>query len=299
MRMCCRDIVFLEFALDLLWAFFLFYIYIQYAYKKGWVVPNWLGDFLPTGSGVLYIFYNLPIRVSLVMVDMFGQKENGWYLVQSLMIDGVLALGVWIGWYDDVYGDRRIKSIRAHLHVLWTKGVLTSGIIKLITMPLIGALIGYIHRLNTVTVTGWDIVVPMAVSALLASVLTHVMNLLDVRPLRAVKGWLLLSFPLLLWVFLINGRRERWLDVWLFAAFLIAMSALEARRRLIIGDAGAILLGLWLTYMIVSELGTIVQLTIALIGIPIILYAEAFSLSRFIEKHPILRAIDAWGVLSR
>lgn len=294
--MCCLSIVFLEFGLYLLWAYFLFYVYIKYAYKKRWMVPNWLGECIPTGSGVVYIFFYFSLRVSLLVLDMFGQKQSGLYDVRSLIIDSILALGVWIGWYDDVYGERQIKSIRSHLYVLWTHGVLTSGIIKLITMPLIGALIGYINRPNTVTVTGWGIVVPLAASALLASVLTHVMNLLDVRPLRAVKGWFFLSFPLLLWTFFVNGRGDGSHDVLLFAAFLIVMSALEARRKLIIGDAGAILLGLSLTYMIVREMQTNVQLMIALIFLPIILYAEIHSLSDFIEKHPILRAIDAWGV---
>ncbi|MBE3594643.1 MAG: hypothetical protein IMX04_06355 [Candidatus Carbobacillus altaicus] len=325
-------------AIGALWAGLLFRLYRKYACIKQWLVPNWIHERIPTGGGVVYILFIIPYMLHDVVFDMLSHGSFDFFKTRTLLIQGLISVGVLIGWYDDVYGDRQVKSIRGHLQALWKRGEVTSGIIKLLTLPLIGALIAFVHAGNVGHESEWGMVLNLVKGAFLAGVLTHVFNLLDLRPLRAVKGCLLLLTAALL-VGLGSGSigasvkgaqmtsissiasmtsissilsspmtilsspttastvtLASIMSETSFGVFLLVMSLFEARRKLIIGDAGALLMGLWLTYVALAWTPVFFQILLIVILLPVIVYAEKYSLSRLIEKHPCLRAFDTWGV---
>lgn len=123
---------------------------------------------------------------------------------------------------------------------------------------------------------------------------THLFNLLDLRPGRAIKALVLLGAGLTI----AAGARV------LFALGLFLGPALVAgyydlRERAMLGDTGASVLGalggMWLV-LTLSSAGQAVALALLL---AISLFAEFRSISELVERLPLLRHLDCLGRPSR
>jgi UDP-GlcNAc:undecaprenyl-phosphate/decaprenyl-phosphate GlcNAc-1-phosphate transferase len=129
----------------------------------------------------------------------------------------------------------------------------------------------------------------LAVGVLVLS--TNVFNLLDLRPGRAIKAFVLLGGGLTLGSL---DTRPLW-SLGLFAAPALVAGLYDLRERAMLGDTGANLLGalagLWLV-LTLSETGQLVALGLLA---AITVYGELRSISGFIERTPGLRALDSWG----
>ncbi len=120
---------------------------------------------------------------------------------------------------------------------------------------------------------------------------TNVFNLLDLRPGRALKAFVLLGAGLTLGSL---DARPLW-SLGLFAAPALVAGLYDLRERAMLGDTGANLLGalagLWLV-LTLSGAGQLVALGLL---VAITLYGELRSISGFIERTPGLRALDSLG----
>ena len=120
---------------------------------------------------------------------------------------------------------------------------------------------------------------------------TNVFNLLDLRPGRSTKAFVLLGAGLA-----IGSAQLR--PLWalgLFVAPALVAGAYDLRERAMLGDTGANLLGglagLWLVLALPLS-GQLVAL--ALLAV-ITLYGELRSISSLIERTPLLRQLDSLG----
>ncbi len=120
---------------------------------------------------------------------------------------------------------------------------------------------------------------------------TNLFNLLDLRPGRSAKAFVLLGAGLTIGS---TELRPLW-AVGLFAAPALVAGAYDLRERAMLGDTGANLLGalagLWLV-LTLSGVGQLVALGLLL---AITLYGELRSISALIERTPGLRELDSWG----
>ena len=120
---------------------------------------------------------------------------------------------------------------------------------------------------------------------------TNVFNLLDLRPGRAIKAFVLLGAGLTLGSL---DARPLW-SLGLFAAPALVAGLYDLRERAMLGDTGANLLGalagLWLV-LTLSGAGQLVALALL---VAITLYGELRSISGFVERTPGLRALDSFG----
>jgi UDP-GlcNAc:undecaprenyl-phosphate GlcNAc-1-phosphate transferase len=120
---------------------------------------------------------------------------------------------------------------------------------------------------------------------------TNVFNLLDLRPGRCTKVFVLLGVGLTLGA---ASVRPLW-AVGLFAGPALVAGGYDLRERAMLGDTGANLLGalagLWLV-LTLSGVGQIVAL--ALLG-AVTVYGELRSITRLVERMPLLRQLDSWG----
>ena len=120
---------------------------------------------------------------------------------------------------------------------------------------------------------------------------TNVFNLLDLRPGRAIKAFVLLGAGLTLGTLEV---RPLW-SLGLFAAPAVVAGLYDLRERAMLGDTGANLLGalagLWLV-LTLSRTGQLIALALLL---AITVYGELRSISGFVERTPGLRALDSWG----
>jgi UDP-GlcNAc:undecaprenyl-phosphate GlcNAc-1-phosphate transferase len=121
---------------------------------------------------------------------------------------------------------------------------------------------------------------------------TNVFNLLDLRPGRATKAFVVLGAGLTIGT---ASLRALW-ALGLFAGPALVAGAYDLRERAMLGDTGANLLGalagLWLVFSL-SAAGQAVALAVLA---AITVYGELRSISELVERLPLLRQLDSWGV---
>jgi len=128
---------------------------------------------------------------------------------------------------------------------------------------------------------------------------TNLFNLLDLRPGRSAKAFLLLG--VLLSVIAWHGRfpAEAGIDpLWVLgplAAPILVVGFFDLKERTMLGDVGANVIGavagLWLLYAF-DTTGQLIALAVVL---AITVYGEFRSLNALIERTPLLREIDSIG----
>jgi UDP-N-acetylmuramyl pentapeptide phosphotransferase/UDP-N-acetylglucosamine-1-phosphate transferase len=120
---------------------------------------------------------------------------------------------------------------------------------------------------------------------------TNLFNLLDLRPGRASKVFVLLGAGLTLGA---SDVRPLW-ALGLFAGPALVAGVYDLRERAMLGDTGANLLGalagLWMV-LVLSATGQAIALAVL---VAITVYGEFRSISALVEKTPGLRALDSWG----
>ncbi|HEY2142540.1 MAG TPA: hypothetical protein VGG98_10830 [Solirubrobacteraceae bacterium] len=120
---------------------------------------------------------------------------------------------------------------------------------------------------------------------------TNVFNLLDLRPGRSVKAFVLLGAGLGIGS---ADARPLW-ALGLFAAPALVAGVYDLRERAMLGDTGANLLGalagLWLV-LALSATGQLVALALLIL---VTAYGELRSISALVERTPGLRELDSWG----
>ncbi len=120
---------------------------------------------------------------------------------------------------------------------------------------------------------------------------TNVFNLLDLRPGRSTKVFVLLGIALTLGT---ASIRSLW-TLGLFVGPALVAGGYDLRERAMLGDTGANLLGalagLWLVLSL-SEVGQLIALAVLC---AVTLYGELRSITALVEKVPLLRQLDSWG----
>jgi UDP-GlcNAc:undecaprenyl-phosphate GlcNAc-1-phosphate transferase len=255
--------------------------------RGGHCRPNYRSRRLPCPFGVLTPAAALLALIPLMLLAKLGSTDvfHPEALPVAAYALGVIALGV----IDDTLGESASGQPERPLQRGWRghgaavlRGEPSTGALKAAgSLGLALFTMSYLELSNG----RWLLAVAVLVLA------TNVFNLLDLRPGRATKAFVLLGVGLGI---ASGGLRALW-SLGLFAAPALIAGLYDLRERAMLGDTGANLLGalagLWLV-LTLSETGQLVAL--ALLG-AITLYGELRSISALVERTPGLRELDAWG----
>ncbi len=250
---------------------------------------NYRDRALPFPFGVLTLAAALLALIPLVVLQRLASAH---IFAPELLPIAVYALGVLaLGLLDDTLarespdGDARPvqRGWRGH-GAAALRGELSTGALKAVgSLGL--ALLAMSYRGLGLSNGRWLLAAGVLVLA------TNVFNLLDLRPGRATKAFVLLGVGLAIGS---ADLRPLW-ALGLFAAPALVAGVYDLRERAMLGDTGANLLGalagLWLV-LTLSGTGQLVAL--ALLA-AITLYGELRSISALIERTPGLRQLDSWG----
>lgn len=191
---------------------------------------------------------------------------------------GAIGASAALGGYDDLAGVTHARGLRGHFAAL-RRGELTTGVVKMAGL----AVAGLAAAPRRPHLAG------RLADAALISGTANLVNLLDLRPGRALKATAVLGLPLAMG----GGAGARAAAG--AAATSFALLPGDLAERHMIGDCGANALGALLGWSLASRgslltrtlaLGTVVGLTLA---------SERVSFSRVIEDNPTLAALDRWG----
>jgi UDP-N-acetylmuramyl pentapeptide phosphotransferase/UDP-N-acetylglucosamine-1-phosphate transferase len=259
--------------------------------EGGHVKLNYRGRPLPFPFGLLALAAALLALIPLMLLAVLASAEvfhpEIWPV--AVYVLGVLALGL----IDDTLGERAHggagrggegaapRGWRGHGSAV-LRGELSTGALKaagslglaLLAMSWLG-----------LSDARWLLAAGVLVLA------TNAFNLLDLRPGRSTKAFVLLGLGLGIGS---GSPRQLW-TLGLFVAPALVAGLYDLRERAMLGDTGANLLGalagLWLV-LALSGTGQVIALILLA---ALTLYGELRSISGFVERTPGLRHLDSLG----
>ncbi len=277
-----------------------------------WAVPRFLAAHqltalnyrkqpIPLGSG-------LAVWITVAAHSMFLSVAVGdeWMFPSLPVAATVVFLA---GWLDDTVGDVDVKGLRGHWQALRYEARLTTGTLKALAAA--GAalwmstlLAGALPSMRSMDVLGtaattliW--LVRWCLAFLLMCLSANALNLLDLRPGRALKGFFVMGGVVLL--------GSVWQDA-LFEALVcllpVLLSALclfrqDIRAHSMLGDSGANLLGFITGFAVAAYTSWLVQIWVVTVLIVLHWAAERISLSEVIDRTGLLYWLDRLGRADR
>ncbi len=242
--------------------------------RLGQTRPNYLGDPIPVGFGILLAAAALPAYVTGIV----QRIETQWAIPLMTAVLVFCALGA----MDDIQGDRSVGGLKGHLREFVVKRRITTGLVK----ALAGTWVALILSAALLPHSWGDLLVTAALIALMANAL----NLVDTRPVRACAAFLALSAGTLL-SFLPRAAPAM---LWAMPGTVIGLLPVERGRRGMLGDSGANMLGATLGLSMALAFPFWGRITVVMGLVAFHIFTEVTSLNGFIERHGVLRRVDAW-----
>jgi hypothetical protein len=244
----------------------------------GHVRPNYRGHRVAFPLGTLVVAAALVAFIPLALAQQLG---SGDVLAPDQQSVALYALGVaLLGLLDDELAGGA-RGLRGHGAAV-LQGRLSTGGLKAVGSIALALLVLGDRGMST-----GRYLVSVAVLVLA----THLFNLLDLRPGRAVKAFVLLGVGLTLGTL---SAEPLW-PLGVFVAPVLVAGVYDLRERGMLGDTGSSLVGGLAGLWLVDSLSSGGQAIAAGVLIIITLYGEIRSISSLVERTPGLRALDSWG----
>lgn len=264
---------------------------------------NFQGLFLPVGGGIGYL---VPLLAAVGLG--IGLRVLTVELGASFLF-ALAALG-FLGFFDDACGDHVYRGWSGHWRAWRQDRILTTGLFKAGGGGFVALLVSLALTHPWTGGGSWPGGVVNGLSwvtgALFLALATNALNLLDLRPGRAIKAYYLGILPPLLLLFAglfaeapgmppATSRPQVAAILLWSATSLLAYLPRELRAEVMIGDTGANPLGLLFGAAWLVLLPFWGQATGVLLLVWFQRYAGSVSLTETITRHPWLDRLDRWG----
>ena len=237
---------------------------------------NFLKQRIPSIAGLSFVLGGEFFYASQALMIGWQHSLASVFFLVTLGFGGV-------GLLDDLKGDRSAGGFRGHSRLL-RQGKVTTGAAKAIGGGILSLVAGYL-----IVVPGplWTALV----AGLLIALSANTLNLLDLRPGRCLFGFGI--GVLVIWVTLWSQHSlSSGLLLWAAGAFAVILFPLDSGGTVMLGDTGANAFG-----AVLGVAGAIYfplwgQVIVVALLIAFQVWCERYSLTKFIESRPILRALD-------
>ena len=237
--------------------------------------PNYKKDMIPVSMGIVF----LPMLIINAIILAYFTTNFKDMLYIFIFLFGLVSM-FFAGILDDIIGNRDVSGLKGHFKSL-LNGKLTTGGFK----ALFGGFIGLVISIP-ISKNIYDIVI----NTLIIALSTNLMNLLDLRPGRAIKGYLVISIVLLFTL----GEYTRNLLLLIFPN-VIAYFNQDLKAKAMMGDTGSNVLGISIGILFVMGYSLKVRLIWLAFLIFIHILTEKYSLTKIIENNKFLNFIDKLG----
>jgi UDP-GlcNAc:undecaprenyl-phosphate/decaprenyl-phosphate GlcNAc-1-phosphate transferase len=268
----------LPFALSLLAALALTPLVLSRLSEAGLRRPNYRERELPVPLGVVIVPAGLVALVVLALLARLADADvypDNFGLV-LLFVPGVALLGL----VDDVLSGAS-RGWRGHGGDV-LRGGFSSGALKAVGTLGLALLVSS-------SLPGSDAEFLLAAAVLVLA--TNVFNLLDLRPGRSVKAFVLLGLGLTV----ATQNVEALWAMGIFAGAALVAGFYDLREQAMLGDTGSNLIGALAGLWMVLTLDTTGQLVALVVLLAINVFGEFRSISTTIERLPGLRHLDSIG----
>jgi len=246
--------------------------------EAGLTRENYRGRILPVPLGLaivpIALIALIPVMLLARLTDLDVYPDNLGFAI--VFVPGIALLGL----IDDVLSGAG-RGWRGHGKDLMS-GALSTGVLKAAGTLGLALLVAS-------SLPGSDADFLLATAVLVLA--TNAFNLLDLRPGRSVKAFVLLGIGLTI----ATQNTQALAGLGLFIAPVLVAGFFDLREKAMLGDAGSnaigALAGLWL----VLTLDTDGQLIALVVLVLVNLFGEFRSISKAIERLPLLRHLDSLG----
>jgi len=250
--------------------------------RLGWERENYQGRQVLSSVGICFTLAGLPHLAFYLL----GAPDFDVYWLWLPAALSVVMCGV--GLLDDLRGSREVRGFAGHLRAV-TEARITTGLVKIIVGGGACVAAGCLYA-NLAARTGEWRAWPGLLDGVLIALCANAINLLDLRPGRALKGfWVLCA------VALIVHHTPAAIMAGAVLICSIIYAPLDFRARAMMGDAGSNVLGAAAGLALVATLPIEGRIVVVAALVALHVYAEFGSLSSLIERNPALRCLDALG----
>ncbi|MCC5909922.1 MAG: glycosyltransferase [Clostridiaceae bacterium] len=242
--------------------------------KADIVCKNYKGELIPTGMGITIVPVTL---ISFLILILFYQDT---YTILLFFLVGITTMS-FVGILDDLVGNRNAVGFKGHISCA-LKGQITTGFMK-------AAIGGLLALFISIIVS--DGLIAILINTFIITLFTNFFNLLDIRPGRALKGYLIIAA--LFMMLGITGTSR--LIVAIFIGYCLAYLPQDLKARSMMGDAGSNTLGITLGIATVLSFSMNIKYLIFIFLVLIHLICEKYSLSQIIKNNYILNYLDQLG----
>ncbi|SHH88671.1 UDP-N-acetylmuramyl pentapeptide phosphotransferase/UDP-N-acetylglucosamine-1-phosphate transferase [Caloranaerobacter azorensis DSM 13643] len=251
----------LIFIFSFLISYFLIKIFYKLFKKNNFLFSNYKLKKIPSCMGIVFVItQTITSLLSLTLLEI-NHVIIFYYLICMLFIAVISLL-------DDIIGNYKIKGFKGHISNL-IRGNITTGALKAITGFICSFFISYFisNNLNE-----------LIINTIILVLSINFINLLDLRPGRAVKMTIILMIILLLSQPIVN-------TFILISAlgFLIVYLPKDLKGIVMLGDVGANTLGWTLGVQLILSVNSIIKFIALILLIIIHIVAEKYSISKIIE----------------
>ncbi|QXM06079.1 glycosyl transferase [Crassaminicella indica] len=253
---------------------FIIPMFMKLLYDTACVKSNYKGENIPVGMGLIFI----PV-VTVNVIFLLSWINGSRIIYGIIFLIGILAMG-FSGLLDDLLGNRSVTGLKGHFKKM-LKLELTTGGFK----AAFGGLIAF-----TISMIISKDIIDIFINTLIVALFTNFINLLDLRPGRALKGFLVTGVILVIspineiFCFLLLG----------LIGSSLAYIPYDLKAKSMMGDVGSNILGISLGIVSIS-LSFPVRMIILGFLILLHLYTEKYSLTETIQRVKILKYFDEIG----
>ncbi|MHB0885119.1 MAG: hypothetical protein ACYC6V_01620 [Bacillota bacterium] len=264
--------------------------------RPGLTQANFRGRPLTRGAGLAVLLASLAATAIPGLPGLMGRTPvpgtpDGGDLYVFLF--GAALVGM-VGLLDDLAGDGAARGLSGHLRQLGS-GQVTTGLLKLLFIALAAITVGSVAArfsagANPYLGPYW-LGLMATVNAVAIAGTANLTNLLDLRPGRSIKAFLVLGL-----VYFVLSRSP--VHGYFLAAPLgaaLAVLPAELGERAMLGDVGANFLGFALGAAVAFDLPTAPKLVYVVVVVLANLAAERVSLGRLIEANAVSGFLDRLG----
>jgi UDP-N-acetylmuramyl pentapeptide phosphotransferase/UDP-N-acetylglucosamine-1-phosphate transferase len=244
--------------------------------EGGHTVTNYRGRELPSPRGIILV------AAAALAVGALGFLYEAGITDEVPTLGGAFVFGVAaFGVFDDAYSGPS-RGWRGHGSAVM-KGGMPTGALK--ALGTLGLAAWFAYGIEPGDFLRYVLIVLILVLA------TNLFNIIDLRPGRAVKTFVLLAAALT-----IAKGGDLFKGFGAYGGAICVVGVYDLRESGMLGDTGANVIGavagLWLAYSITSTAGLLICVAILA---AITAYGEFRSISAFVERTPGLRHLDSVG----
>lgn len=257
------------------------YVY-KYLHKINCVTTNYENKRIVQSFGVNAVLHYILFLVIAFLFERWTMLSIFDHIQPLTFVWMMLVLSI-IGWVDDRYGTKKIKGFKGHFQALFSKGKVTTGMMKAVLGLSLAMGVSYHYSPN---VWLWFI------NTFVFVLSVHIINLMDARPGRALK-----SFWLLTIVVAVLLPSTVLLSIYMpILLSTLLLFHYDRQRLAMLGDTGSIVYGGILGYFLVTTVGLEVKILYLIFFITLSLMAERISFSTYIQSTTWLAKLDRWGI---